>query len=73
MHVYWSSQADADSYILQGHVAGGTVWSDLYSGTALDFNHTGLPASTRWYYRLIAANEFGQSLPSPNVSKQTLA
>lgn len=50
---------------------GSSGWTQIYSGTALTFAHTGLTANVTYYYRARVKDAQGNYSPYSNVSSQT--
>lgn len=71
----WEPVDDATSLTLERSLTGTGGWTTVatLSGTAIAAADTGLSPATTYYYRLIAANGAGNSLPSSTASVTTLS
>jgi hypothetical protein len=71
--VSWNDVAGETSYGIERSPDGVTAWQVVGSvpADATSFSDTGLDPSTRYFYRLTASNEAGNSAPSEVVSATT--
>jgi poly(hydroxyalkanoate) depolymerase family esterase len=67
----WSTSSGATSYQVQRSADGTTGWTQVGAPTPATYTDTGLTASTRYYYRVLASNAIGQSGPSNVASAMT--
>lgn len=66
----WTAVSGATSYTVYWNTTGGVSTSDAYldPGSAIVISHTGLTNDTRYYYRVSASNDAGESTLSSEVS-----
>jgi fibronectin type 3 domain-containing protein len=66
----WTAVSGATSYTVYWNTTGGVSTSDAYldAGSAIVISHTGLTNDTRYYYRVSASNDAGESTLSSEVS-----
>ena len=71
VNLAWSAVSAATGYNVQRSADGSTGWTQIGSSTGPSFSNTGLTASTTYYYRVLATNASGSSLPSQVASATT--
>jgi hypothetical protein len=54
INLAWSAVTNATSYTLDWSANGTTGWTNVYTGSGVSTSHTGLTASTTYYYRVKA-------------------
>ena len=71
--IVWSSSPGASAYNLYWNTSSpvSSSSSKISGLTGTTFNHTGLSANGRYYYRLSAVNEYGESPLSTEISAKT--
>lgn len=70
--VSWTADPRSQTYTLQTS-GNGVTFTNIYSGNALSFEHTGLMAGQTCYYRVIGTNPQGNGVGSDLVSTTTEA
>ena len=68
----WTGSSGATSYKVQRSADGSTGWTQVGSSTTTAFTDSGLNPTTTYFYRVLASNSVGDSLPS-NVASATTA
>jgi hypothetical protein len=61
LKIEWNAAPNATSYKLYYSLSSGGSFSELYSGSATTYTHTGLSAETTYYYKVTAVNSAGES------------
>ena len=73
LNLSWSAASGADSYKVFRSASSGSGYSEIASGvTATSYNNTGLSQGTRYYYKIKATNDEGDSAYSTEVNAFTL-
>ncbi len=73
LNLSWSAASGADSYKIFRSASSGSGFSEIASGvTATSYNNTGLSQGTRYYYKIKATNDDGNSAFSSEVNAFTL-
>ncbi|PYQ65138.1 MAG: hypothetical protein DMF54_11905, partial [Acidobacteria bacterium] len=67
----WTASSGASSYKIQRSADGSTGWSQVGSSPTTTFTDTGLSPSTTYFYRVLASNGSGDSVPSNVASAST--
>ncbi|MCM3626616.1 S-layer homology domain-containing protein [Paenibacillus glycanilyticus] len=72
INLAWVAAAKATGYKVYQSSDGGDTFANVYDGTALSFQATGLSANKEYKYRITSYNTFGESAPV-NVQATTFA
>jgi hypothetical protein len=67
----WAAASGASSYKIQRSPDGSTGWAQIGTSTSVSYTDTGLSPSTTYFYRVLANNGSGDSLPSKVASATT--
>ncbi|WP_127490536.1 S-layer homology domain-containing protein [Paenibacillus glycanilyticus] len=64
INLSWAAVAKATGYKVYQSSNGGTSYENIYDGTSLSFQATGLTADKAYKYQITAYNAFGESAPA---------
>ena len=69
----WDAVSGATSYVLYSSTNNFSTTSTVTTTALTSYSHTGLTASTQYYYKVATLNEVGTGTPSASVNTTTLA
>ena len=68
LYISWSAAPGASSYNVKRATTAGGPYTTIATVASLSYTDTGLTDGTTYYYIVTAANSFGESAPTPELS-----